>query len=189
MSENLLARKSTVGIPLTMRVLTSGEMKTIYKLMRLKELHNRPDSYTSTFIRENAFKTHNWRARFNKGPVCGLFAKKACVGMVQLKYSRNERLNHIAELYGLYVEAEYAHDKAVVDDLIQYALEEARKRATERVILKLMRSDAWLEDVAKRNGFYLAWTQVGAVKTAQGDYRDLLVYEHVLRSANAQAEY
>ncbi len=176
----LLARKSTLGIPLIIKPLTQTEMKRIYKPLRLKELHNRPDSYTSTYKRESLFKTYKWRACFNKGPVCGLFAKEACVGMIQLKYSSNERLNHRAELYGLYVESEYINDQKVVDDLIQYALEEAHRRSTERVVIKCMRSNEWLEGIAKRNGFTLAWTEPEAVKTFKGCREDLLVYQRVL---------
>ncbi|WP_096154278.1 MULTISPECIES: GNAT family N-acetyltransferase [Bacillus] len=156
------------------RILTEADAKT-YQAVRLSALITNPEAFSSTYEREAAFSIETVKERISPSSdkfVLGAFDKKeTLVGLVTFFREIGLKINHKANVFGMYVVPE-ARGKGVAKQLMQELIKKAKEcQGVEQLLLTVVQGNASAKRLYESLGFEVYGLERNALKV-DGEYLD-----------------
>lgn len=148
-----------------------------FKALRLEALQNDPLAFGSSYEEEIIFTDEIWRSRINNA----LFALNddKAVGMVVYMISPKNKLNHVAEMFGVFVKEEY-RNKKIGKQLVESAINKIRQKKN---IIKIKLVVTAIQESAVKFYSSLGFEIVGTLKKelhVNSKFYDALIMEKLL---------
>jgi ribosomal protein S18 acetylase RimI-like enzyme len=148
-----------------------------FKALRLEALQKDPLAFGSSYEEEINFTSEKWKSRIDNA-LFAVFDDKP-VGMVVFLINSKQKLNHVAEIFGVFVKEEY-RTKKIGKQLVESAINNIRRKEN---IIKIKLVVTAIQDSAVKLYSSLGFEIVGTLKNElcfESKFYDALVMEKLL---------